>query len=67
MKIYTLIAILAVAQILCFGYNLYEIRRHQTVIDTQGQVIFLLLETPAIRAALNEEIKRRQGLENTEK
>lgn len=44
------------------GYAYYKILQHEAVINTQGQALRLIIETPEINAVMVKELQRRQGL-----
>lgn len=63
MKIYIILATLCI--VAAFGFTHYKLTQYERIINTQGSVIQIMLETPAINAAVRHEVTRRQGISST--
>lgn len=61
-KIITVVVLALIVGSAAFnGYAYYKIRQHEAVINTQGQALRLIVETPEINAVMVKELQRRQG------
>lgn len=56
-----MISILFIGNLVAAGYVIYKTWLFEQVLNTQGQVIRLIVETPEINAVMLHELQRRQG------
>lgn len=58
-----LLALVAVVALVGANVNMYlQLRKHADVINRQGTIIKLMLETPEINGVVSKELERRQAV-----